>query len=102
MEKMSQGRDSDAINAILFGDDNKIGRDSTSKCTKEDIWRYEMNNLLKNAKTKEAFGDIYLKLNYAVENDLKINIRDYKIKVAVREAEMGRYTFKNLETEVNN
>ena len=88
MEKEDQGIRHDITNAILFGNDNKEGA-VYSRCTREDIWKYEMNNMLKNAKTYEDFNVIGLKINYAIDKKLNIKVIDYQFKAAKKMTEIS-------------
>jgi hypothetical protein len=44
----------------------------------EEIWITEMDYLMENAKTHEDLHAIGAKINYAKENNLKVNIWDYQ------------------------
>lgn len=100
MEKYNQ----DIINAKLFGNDIKIraddnfglvGRVLNSRTadklplkpghvyTKEDIWKLEVEKMLKNPQTKEDFDALWAKFNEAIDNNYSGEvIWDYQLQVA--------------------
>lgn len=47
----------------------------------EEIWATEMDYLMETAKTHEDLNAIGAKINYAKENNLKVNVWDYQFAV---------------------
>ncbi len=72
---------------LLTIDGNRVPLKSGHVYTAEDMWKYEIEEMLRNPQTKEDFDAIGLKLNYAIDN-YKIDIWDYQMQAAKKRAEI--------------
>jgi hypothetical protein len=94
MEKVYKERDNDVINAELFGNDAKVN----PGVMPFDINHFKSNleSMIKNAQTIEDLNSIGLKLNYAIDNKLNVDVYDYQLKAAKKMTEI----YNNLKDEV--
>jgi hypothetical protein len=82
----TQNKDDDAINAELFGNDQRI--DYSLIPFSINHFKSNLENMIENAQTKEDFNAIGLKINYAIDHNLNIDYTAYQIKIAMKEAKI--------------
>jgi len=91
------------INSGLAGRFLNLGAFSPLKeghvYTKEDMWKIEVEGMIKNAETREDLNAIGVKFNMAIDNKYNLDtIWDYQMKAAKKMTEI--YNKQKVEVKI--